>query len=79
MNIPIVILAGKPPQRDALMEYANVDNKVFIEYKGKMLVNIVIDAVLPIASYVLIIGTDSSQLTIPDTGVPVEFVPMEGE
>ncbi len=76
MGFPVVILAGRPPKKDALMKYANVENKVLIEFRGKKVVENCIEAVRPFATRILVVGLQLG--TIPDEP-NIEILEMEGE
>lgn len=79
---PLMIMAGSPPERDALMEYADVDYKTLIEIEGKPMINYVIDAIIAaeIASYILIVGLPEAKITLPDTfdHDKISFIHIEG-
>ncbi len=73
--LPVVILAGRPPERDTLMEYVNVDNKVLIEHNGKKLIETCINAVRPYSSQIVVVGLSQDILKDPS----IEVIEMEGE
>ncbi len=82
-KFPVVILAGSPPQRDKIMEYANVDYKALIDIHGKPMIDYGLSALRDsgIASYILIVGIPKDLVKLPD-GLDesiVEFLEMEGE
>ena len=78
-----MIMAGSPPERDALMEYADTEFKTLIEIEGKPMVNYVLDAVIAaeIASYILIVGLPEEKVTLPDTfdHDKISFIHIEGQ
>ncbi|MHA2503756.1 MAG: NTP transferase domain-containing protein [Candidatus Kariarchaeaceae archaeon] len=78
MKYAAAILAGKPEYRDELLEYADVDNKVLITFKGKTLLEHVIAALQNSdqISQVLIIGL--AELPFDHDPAFVKLLPMEG-
>ncbi len=79
---PLMIMAGSPPERDALMEYADTDYKTLIDIEGKPMINYVIDAIIAaeVASYILIVGLPEDKVTLPDTfdHDKISFIHIEG-
>lgn len=79
---PLMIMAGSPRERDALMEYADTDYKTLIDIEGKPMVNYVIDAIIAadVASYILIVGLPEERVTLPDTfdRDRISFINIEG-
>lgn len=82
-KLPFVILAGSPPERDALMEYSNVDFKALIDICGKPMLTRIIEAVLAsdLASYILFVGIPHDLVPLLNDVDPalVDYVEMEGK
>ncbi len=77
-RIPVAILAGRPPERDALLQHADIDNKVLIQHKGETILEHCIRAAEPFASKFVVVGLGGDAIAYrPD--VPIEFLDMEGE
>ncbi len=68
VKLPIIIFAGSPPERDNLMEYADVDYKALIDIHGKPMLTRILDAVVKsdMASYILIAGVPEEKVTLPE-------------
>ncbi len=82
-KLPIVLLAGKPSERDELMEYADVDYKALIEFNNKTSIMYVLEAIArsDIATQILIAGIPRDLVSLPDGIDPaiVEFLEIEGK
>ena len=81
-KFPFIILAGSPPERDALMEYGDSDYKSLIDINGKPMINYVLETLTEADRYthVLIIGVPEKLVTLPDTldKSKVSFLHLEG-
>ncbi len=82
-RVPFIVLAGSPPTRDQLMEYANTDYKALIDINGKPMLTRVLEAIRDSnrASYILIVGLPKDKIELPE-GIDaniVEFYEIEGK
>ncbi len=79
---PMIILAGGPPVRDPLMEYADVDCKALIDISGKPMISYVLDEFhkTGLISYLLIVGKKDELVGFTKDMDPnkVEFMVVEG-
>ncbi len=66
-QVPFIVLAGSPPKRDALMEYAGIDYKALIEVNGKTMLTRVLEGIRDSgrASYILIVGLPKDLVELP--------------
>ncbi len=82
-KVPFIVLAGSPPERDALMEYADIDYKALIDVNGKTMLTRVLEAIRDSerASYILIVGLPKQLVDLPQ-GIDsdrVGFYEIEGK
>ena len=79
---PMIILAGGPPVRDELMEYADVDYKSLIPINGKPMISYILDEFHKsgLISYLLIVGKKEELVDLTKDMDPnkVEFMIVEG-
>jgi len=78
VNFPVAILAGKPQERDALLKYADIDNKVLILHNGETILERCIKATEAFASQYVIVGLGEDSIAFRPE-VPINFIDMEGE
>lgn len=82
-KVPFIVLAGSPPKRDELMEYAGKDYKALIEIEGKSMLTHVLEGIRDSnrASYILIVGLPKQFVQLPDGLDPdiVDYFEIEGK
>ena len=80
---PMIILAGKPPERDELMDYADVDYKALIDINGKPMFKYVLEQIQKseLVSYLLIVGKKDELEHLMDSMDPdkISYLDIEGK
>ncbi|MHA2249805.1 MAG: hypothetical protein ACXAD7_05555 [Candidatus Kariarchaeaceae archaeon] len=67
-RLPIVILAGSPPEKDILRNYAGVDYKSLIDIHGKSMLTHILEGIhnSDMASYILVTGIPREIVDLPE-------------